>query len=279
MIRTLGERYKQTDLLKTLGVARSSYQYQVKVAQKPNLERDKLRDKVVDIHSKSRGAAGSRTISAKLKEQGLSVGRFKTARLMAEANIESKQPGKKHRYKVADKVSSIAENHLQRAFDVEEKNRVWCGDVTYVWSGTKWLYLALVIDLFSRRIVGWACSESPDTELTMKAFLVAYEARGRPQNVLFHSDQGCHYTSFAYQNMLRRCGSIQSMSRRGNCWDNIIIERTFRTFKTEWMPKEKYGSYPEAESDIYQFIRYYNYERNHSYNNYVTPAAAEKLAA
>ncbi|GLS26557.1 transposase [Marinibactrum halimedae] len=273
------EQYKQTTLLQTLGVTRSSYQYRMQMSTKQDSERQQLREKVVEIHTQSRAAAGSRVISANLKAQGFSVGRFKAARLMKEAKIESKQPGKKHSYKIADKTSSIADNHLQRGYDVEQKNRVWCGDVTYVWSGSQWLYLALVIDLFSRRIVGWACSDSPDTELTMNAFLLAYEARGKPTGILFHSDQGCHYTSLAYQNMLRRYGVRQSMSRRGNCWDNIIIERTFRTFKTEWMPKERYQSYSEAKTDIYQFIRHFNHHRLHSYNGYVTPAAAEELSA
>ncbi|MBN4055241.1 IS3 family transposase [bacterium AH-315-K03] len=174
--------------------------------------------------------------------------------------------------------SKVAENHLSREYTVTKPNRVWCGDVAYVWCGTHWFYLALVIDLFARRIVGWACSTSPDIVLTKRALQVAVEMRGHPKGLLFHSDQGCHYTSHSFQKALKSHCIRQSMSRRGNCWDNVIIERTFRTLKTEWIPKQFYSSYEEAEDDILQFIKYYNNQRCHSYNNYLTPVAAEAVA-
>ena len=149
--------------------------------------------------------------------------------------------------------------------------------MTYVRHRDGWLYLSLVVDLFARQMVGWACSESPDTLLTKKSLALAYEARGRPDSVLFHTDQGCHYTSIAFQEALKAYNFEASMSRRATCWDNVIIERTFRTFKTEWMPKTTYESYLAAEHDIFQFIKYYNHQRCHSYNNYVPPAEAEKF--
>jgi putative transposase len=107
----------------------------------------------------------------------------------------------------------------------DQPNQVWCGDVTYIWSGTQWLYLALVIDLYARRIIGWACTDSPDSVLTGQALTMAYYARGCPKGVMFHSDQGCHYTSLAFRQMLWRYHIKQSMSRRGNCWDNSPMER------------------------------------------------------
>jgi len=234
---------------------------------------------VVAIHTASRGAAGSRVIAAQLGQNGETIGRHKVANLMKEAGIASKQPNKQHRYKVADKVSTIADNVLHRQFDVTAPNQVWCGDVTYVWCGTGWLYLALVIDLYARRIIGWACSDSPDSVLTKKALQMAFEARGRPKGVLYHSDQGCHYTSREFQKMLKRYGIKPSMSRRGNCWDNVVMERTFRSFKTEWMPKRGYYSYEKAEHDILDYMKYFNGTRCHSYNYYLTPIAAEALAA
>jgi len=179
---------------------------------------------------------------------------------------------------VATKISDIADNHLNREFTMKSPNEVWCGDVTYVWSGKQWLYLALVIDLYSRRIIGWACSKNPDTALTSKALTMAYLARGRPMNVMFHSDQGCHYTSKAFRQILWRYQIKQSMSRRGNCWDNAPMERCFRSYKTERMPKYGYESFKEAERDILSYIRYYNFERPHSYNNYLNPVAAEAEA-
>ena len=193
---------------------------------------------------------------------------------MKEAGIVSKQQ-KRHRYRIAEHESVIAPNHLARKFNVGKANEVWCGDVTYVWSGNSWLYLAVVMDLYKRKIIGWSCSLSPDSELTISALRMAYESRGRPSKVMFHSDQGCHYTSKSFRQQLWRYQIKQSMSRRGNCWDNAPMERFFRSFKSEWMPKEFYETYSQAEKDIASYIQYYNYRRGHSYNNYLAPAIAE----
>ncbi|CAA6826801.1 MAG: Mobile element protein [uncultured Thiotrichaceae bacterium] len=230
------------------------------------------------LFNESRQAAGSRTLCRTLQHQGETIGRYKVRRLMREMGLESKQPGK-HRYKPAVKPSDIADNILNRRFNVSKPNEVWCGDVTYIWAGSSWLYLALVIDLYARRIVGWACSQSPDSQLTIKALQVAYEARGKPKKMLFHSDQGCHYTSKAFIQQLWRYKMRQSMSRRGNCWDNAPMERCFRSFKTEWMPKGGYASFDEAEQDIHQYIKYYNNHRVHSSNDYVAPLEKERKLA
>ncbi|MGS0734953.1 IS3 family transposase, partial [Shewanella sp. 125m-1] len=208
-------------------------------------ERELLLKKAIDIHSDSRGSAGARTIAGQLNQLGENVGRYKAASLMRDAGLISSQP-RKHRYKVANDESKIAPNLLKRQFNVEAINQVWCGDVTYVWSGTKWLYLAVIMDLYARKIVGWACSDSPNTDLTCAALRMAFEHRGRPKNLIFHSDQGCHYSSLQYRQMLWKYQITQSMSRRGNCWDNAVIERFFRSFKTEWMPKYGYNSFKEA---------------------------------
>ena len=263
-------------ICKLFGVHRSSYHYRMTHRDTVNPERERLKQLATDIHEASRGAAGARTIAGQLTQQGESVGRYKAKHLMREAHISSKQPGKP-KYKVADQQSKIAPNLLQRQFTVKEPNQVWCGDVTYIWAGTQWLYLAVVMDLYARKIVGWACSGSPDSKLTCAALRMAYESRGKPNDVMYHSDQGCHYTSLAYRQALWRYRIKQSMSRRGNCWDNAPMERFFRSFKTEWMPKEYYTSYDEAESDTLKYIiLHYNTVRGHSYNNYLSPAAAEK---
>lgn len=134
-----------------------------------------------------------------------------------------------------------------------------------------------MVDLYARRVVGWACSVSPDTQLTIKALRMAYESRGHPKGVLFHSDQGCQYTSHDFIKYLWHCNIQQSMSRRGNCWDNAPVERVFRSLKTEWVPKEFYLSYEEAKQDIAAYMQYYNFNRAHSYNDYLSPAEAENL--
>jgi putative transposase len=259
-----------------LGIARGTYHYQHQKRQKVDTERERLKEKVVAIHEASRESAGSRTISGQLKEEGESVGRYKARSLMREAGLVSKQH-KPHRYRVAEEESVIAPNHLDRNFSVNGPNQVWCGDVTYVWVGAGWLYLAVVLDLYKRRVVGWACSKHPDSELTMKALMMAHESRERPKGVMFHSDQGCHYTSKAFRQRLWRYRIKQSMSRRGNCWDNAPMERFFRSFKSEWMPEIGYKYVAEGESDIAAYMQYYNYKRGHSYSGYKAPAMAEAV--
>ena len=261
-------------MLCALGVSRSSYTYRKQKAHSIDAERKRLQEKAIAIHQASRGSAGSRTIAGQLAQQGESVGRYKARSLMKEAGLVSKQH-KRHHYRIAEQESKIAANHLAREFSVQQANNVWCGDVTFVWSGACWLYLAIVMDLYTRRIVGWSCSESPDSNLTIAALRMAYEVRGCPSGLLFHSDQGCHYTSKSFRQQLWRYHIKQSMSRRGNCWDNSPVERFFRSYKTEWMPEMYYTTFEQAQQDIAQYIHYYNFERGHSYNNYLSPAIAE----
>ncbi len=279
MIDALRERYPITELCNVFGVNRSSFYGAVAQRHHVDTAREQLRDKVVDIHARSRGAAGARSLSAALRADGFSVGRYKAASLMREAGIVSKQP-RGHRYKVAEDESRIAPNYLERAFAVDKPNRVWCGDVTYIWAGTQWLYLAVVIDLYARRIVGFAMSTHPDSRLTCQALSMAFESRGRPQGVMFHSDQGCHYSSKVFRQRLWRYRIKQSMSRRGNCWDNAPTERFFRSLKTEWIPKNGYQNFNEAKSDVMRYLTdYYNRIRLHSYNGYQSPVDRERQAA
>ncbi len=137
----------------------------------------------------------------------------------------------KHKYKKATQVHVNIPNTLNREFTPESPNQVWCGDVTYIWSGQRWAYLAVVFDLFARKSIGWALSHSPDSQLTAKALTMAFETRGKPKNVLFHSDQGSHYTSLKFRQTLWRYQIQQSLSRKGNCWDNALMERFFRRLK------------------------------------------------
>ena len=258
-------------------VPRSTYTSYKQRQYRQDPERERLKARVMEIHEASREAAGSRTITGQLNQEGENIGRYKVRQLMKETHTVSKQPGPK-RFKVAVKPSDIADNHVNREFDVQVPNHTWCGDVTYVWCGHQWMYLALVIDLFARRIVGWAISDSPDSELTGRALTVAYYARGCPEGLRYHSDQGCHYTSEHFRQLLKRYRMERSMSRRGNCWDNAPMERVFRSLKTEWIPKNGYQNVGEAERDLLAFIHYYNDQRGHSYNNYASPSAAEEKA-
>jgi putative transposase len=257
-------------------VSPSSYYDYRQRQKKIDIERLVLRAKVSEVYNLSRGAAGSRTIVSKLVEGGIEIGRYKVRHLMKEAGLVSKQP-RPHAYKVATQERPDIPNRLNQEFDVSAPNQVWCGDITYIWAGMTWMYLAVVMDLYARRVVGWAISNHPDSALVVKALDCAYERRGRPSNVMFHSDQGSQYASTHYQQRLWRYKIKQSMSRRGNCWDNAPMERLFRSLKTEWVPSPGYSNECEAKMDIGNYLmQYYNEYRPHSFNGGLSPVAAEK---
>lgn len=241
-----------------------------------DVDRLGLRSEVNRLFNASRGAAGSRSLVTMLRDRGTMIGRFKVRALMREAGLVCKQP-RAHQYKRARVERMAIPNRLDRAFDVAQSNQVWCGDITYIWAGGRWRYLAIVLDLYRRRVVGWALSRHPDASLVTTALVMAYEQRGRPMNVLFHSDQGCQYASRTFRQRLWRYRMQQSMSRRGNCWDNAPIERVIRSLKSEWVPDTGYSSFAEAQQDIGQYLMsYYNWQRPHQYNNGLSPAQAEK---
>ena len=234
-----------------------------------------LRSKIRRFHALSGGSAGARSITDMLTNEGYPLSRYRAIRLMIELDLVSCQMPK-HRYKKANKEHITIPNILERQFAVVEPNTFWCGDVTYIWSGSRWVYLAVVMDLFSRKVIGWALSNSPDSELTMQALMMAYQSRGQPKGVIFHSDQGTHYTSRKFRQRLWRYQITQSMSRRGNCWDNAPMERFFRSLKTEWVPSIGYRSFNEAKHEIVNdILGSYNETRPHTYNAGISPNESE----
>ena len=172
-----------------------------------------------------------------------------------------------HRYRKASQPHTTIPNTLSREFSPSAPDRVWCGDVTYIWTGQRWSYLAVVLDLYARKPVGWALSNSPNSELTASALTMAYESRNPTDGVMFHSDQGSHYTSLTFRQRVWRYRMQQSMSRRGNCWDNAPMERFFRSLKTEWVPETGYRSFAEAKRSILSYLSgYYSVVRQHQHN-------------
>ncbi|NQB59728.1 IS3 family transposase, partial [Pseudomonas aeruginosa] len=180
-------------------VARSCYYVHRLRRRRVDARRVALRSQVNQLFSQSRGSAGSRSILGMLREEGVTIGRFRVRRLMRELGLVSKQPGS-HAYKQATVERPDIPNRLNRKFATEHPNQVWCGDITYVWAQGRWHYLAAVLDL----LIGWAFSAKPDAELVIKALDMAYEQRGRPQQVLFHSDQGSQYASRLFRQRLWR---------------------------------------------------------------------------
>ena len=257
-------------------VARSCLYAHRERARHIDVERMALRSRVHELFVESRSSAGSRSIMGMMREEGTAIGRFKVSRLMEELGLVCKQPGS-HAYKQATVERVDIPNHLNREFTVEAPNQVWCGDITYVWAQGRWYYLAVVLDLFARRAVGWAFSLRPDADLVVQALEMAYEQRGRPQGLLFHSDQGSQYASRKFRQRLWRYRIRQSMSRRGNCWDNSPMERLFRSFKTEWLPSTGYMTAQEAQRDISHYLMHrYNWIRPHQFNQGLAPAVTEE---
>lgn len=258
-------------------IHRSSYKYWRNRPKRICPEVAKLQSLIKEVHTASNASAGARSIAQMVTNQGMPLSRYRATKFMKKLGLAScQQP--KHQYKKATQEHIEIPNHLERQFAVCSPNEVWVGDVTYIWTGSRWAYLAVVIDLFARKPIGWAMSLSPDSKLTGKALTMAFESRGRPKEVLFHSDQGSHYTSRKYRQLLWRYQIKQSLSRRGNCWDNSPMERFFRSLKTEWIPVNGYRNFAEAKAQIIRYITgYYSQLRPHQYNGGLTPNESERL--
>lgn len=260
-----------------LDVPRSSY-YANRQVRPPRPIEPVLERAVRALHAKSRHTIGSRRLSAGLRAQGLPVGRCKAAGLLRRLALPKRRRRYEH-YKRLTKPSVVAPNLLNREFDPAEPNRAWVGDITQLKVGRHWLYVAFVTDLFSRRVIGWSWGRHADTRLPEEALAMALAMRRPPAGVIFHSDQGCQYTSDRFVAFLAGHGVRQSMSRRGNCWDNAVMERIFKTLKYEWVPEGGYASIADAEKELTDFLLYYNLERLHSRLNDIPPALFERLAA
>jgi putative transposase len=176
--------------------------------------------------------------------------------------------------------SIIAGNVLDRQFGADGPNRRWVADFTYIWTAEGWLYVAVVLDLFSRRIVGWSMSASMTAQLVIDALTMALWRRGRSDALLHHSDQGSQYTSEAFQRLLADHGVDCSMSRSGNCWDNAAMESFFSSLKTERVSRRTYRTRDDAKADVFDYIeRFYNPKRRHSTIGYLSPIAFEEKMA
>ncbi len=228
------------------------------------------------VFKATRSGLGSRGIRNTLATEGINIGRYLVRSLMKESGLVCKQPGP-HKYKRATVEHVDIPNRLNRQFNVTQPDEVWCGDITYIWTGKRWAYLAVVLDLYARCVVGWSMSERANKELVIQALDDAWSRRGKPAGVMFHSDQGSQYASLKFRQRLWRYKMVQSMSRRGNCWDNAPMERLFRSLKTEWVPEYGYRSFNEAQMDIgYYLMSYYNQKRPHQRNKGISPQAAEE---
>jgi len=259
-------------------VGRSGY-YKCLIKYKENrIDPDfELIAKVIEIHSDSDATYGSRRTSRQLREDGHDVGRYRTRNLMKKANVSVKRRKKFKKTTDSNHDLPIAPNLLDRQFKVQRPNTVWCADITYLWTIQGWLYLAVIIDLHSRKIVGWAMSNRTKSSLVEQALSMAYWHRKPSEGLIHHSDCGSQYAGKEYQKLLNSYGMVCSMSRKGDCWDNAVVESFFHTIKTERIHGNLYRTRDEARNDVIDYIEmFYNSRRLHSFIGYKSPNDFEK---
>ena len=239
-----------------------------------------LRSAIRVLHQESRETYGSPRIWDALVKQGHHVGEHRVARLMRQDGIRAKTVTKWRATTSSSHGLPVAANTLDRQFRVSQPNRVWVGDITYVWTREGWLYLAVLLDLYSRAVIGWAMGPRLTGALTEQALRMALTTRQPTAGLLHHSDRGSQYAAGGYQRLLTTHGITASMSRKANCWDNACVESFFGTLKRELVYQRQYATRSEATQDIFEYIEvFYNRQRRHSTLGYQSPAEFEARVA
>ena len=274
--------WRVNDLCGALGVSRGGFYEWLNRSPSRHEQVDRqLLAQVRASFEQSDGTYGSPRVWRDLRAWGHPCSRERVARLMREAGLQ----GRRRRRRLPGdagvrSASSVAPNLLDRQFEASGPNQRWVADFTYIWTAEGWLFFAAVLDLFSRRIVGWSASHSMTAQLVADALIMAVWRRGRPTSLLHHSDQGSQYQSEAFQRLLAVLGIVCSMSRSGDVWDNSAMESFFSSLKTERVNRRVYASRDEARADVFDYVeRFYNRRRQHSTLGYLSPAAFEDATA
>lgn len=272
--------YPVTILCRVMQVSPSGYyMFEQRGPSARALANEELLAEIKEIHQESRGTYGSPRMHRELVARGRRVGRGRVERLMREHGITARR---KRRFKMTTDSKHgmpVAKNTLERQFSVDAPDRKWAGDITYIWTREGWLYLAVILDLFSRRVVGWAMDPRIDRWLVLSALDMALDAREPSEELLHHSDRGSQYASADYRARLDAMGITCSMSRKGDCWDNAVVESFFGTLKQELVHRSDFATRAEARSAIFEYIEvFYNRWRRHSYLGYMSPVEFEAAA-
>lgn len=257
-------------------VSRSAYYDWQGSEHWPDAEEIMLKNKIQQLFEKSRQTYGSRRLTKGLKAAGYDIGRFKVRRLMEQLKLEVRYPKRFRVTTDSNHSLALAPNILNRRFNPTAPNQVWTTDISYVWTLEGWMYVAVVIDLYSRQVVGWAINEHMKTSLCINALQMAYWRKKPARGLMHHSDRGSQYASYSYREQLKNMGMIQSMSRKGNCWDNSPTERFFRSLKSEHLNYERFNSKAKAKLSIVDYIAFYNGQRMHSTLGYKSPVVFEQ---
>jgi len=242
-----------------------------------NLEEERIINLIKTIHNDNLKCYGRRRMFRELKKEDVGIGIFKVARLMREADVVAKIPKKPHYYPSGKEMPNIP-NLLKRQFNPETINTHWVGDITYIRNHQGWSYLATVLDLSTKEIIGYATSQTPDAQLAKQALINAIAfVKPDTRKLMFHSDQGVQYSANLFKRCLMLHGITQSMSRRGNCWDNAVQERFFRSLKSEYLNDLSFINHRSVVDAVTFYIRYYNNKRLNSALNYITPSEKRRV--
>jgi transposase InsO family protein len=262
------------------GVSTAGFYAYCKREESQHLQDDKRLLRLIrEIFDKSRQTYGYRRIHAALRDIGEDCGKHRVSRLLRENGIKPKSKKKFKATTQSKHNKPIHANHLNREFNCKQPNERWVSDITYIATKEGWLYLAVIMDLYSRKIIGWSMSDRMKDELVLEALRMALFQRKIHANLLLHSDRGSQYASDAVQQVLKQNGIQCSMSRKGNCWDNAAMESFFHSMKTECVHHENYQTREEAKRSIFDYIEvFYNRQRKHSYLGYRSPEQFEQLA-
>ena len=268
-------------MTRALSVSPSGYYSWLKACQQPSKRKraQQVRDeKVRHIFDDSKERDGARRIQAELKEQGHRHDVKTIASSMERQGLVAKA-GRKFKVTTDSKHSlPVAPNLLEQNFTADKPNQKWAGDITYLMTSEGWLYLAVIIDLYSRSVIGWSMSNRMTSTLVCDALQMALWRRGKPKNVIVHSDRGSQYCSHAYRDLIKKNGLIQSMSRKGNCWDNACVESFFHSMKVEAVQYEPIMNRETMRQHIFEYIEIdYNKKRRHSALGYLSPERFEQL--
>jgi len=267
-------------MCQVLGVSKSGYYAAKKRRSSARAVEDvRLGIEVAVAHKRSRGIYGSPRVHLELRAQGVRIGKKRVERLMRERSLRGRRKRRFVHTTDSHHDDPIAPNILEREFHASAPNKAWVGDVTYIPTAKGWMYLAVLLDLFSRRIVGWATSEANDTALARAALDRALRTRRPPRGLIHHTDRGSPYASEEYRACLAAAGIVASMSRSGDCYDNAVAESFFSSLKSEWVDHEDYGASAAAHASIGDYIeRFYNPTRRHSHLGYISPVEFELKA-
>ena len=280
-MRAHHDQIKVSRMCRALEASRSGYySWRRGKESKRSEENRAVLVEIQKVHEENREAYGAVKTWRELKAQGIECGRHRVARLRHQAGIEARR---KRRFRITTQSRAgmiAAQNKLNRCFEVGAVDRAWVGDITFIATGSGWLYLAVLLDLYSRRVVGWAMSERIDQQLVLDALNMALgECQPKP-GLIHHTDQGRQYSSTAYVEMLKRHGLVQSMSRRGNCYDNAVAESFFSSLKNELVNHCSFKTREQARTAVFEYIEvFYNRQRRHQSLDYVSPVDYERSMA